>query len=125
MKRYCRLFKRKYGVRRFFAGALLLIAFIETASHANVGSHQQAGKDGKAFSDMWHNGHTAADCPFHQKHPGRDSSLKDEITNHVTIAGELTVPLRGALRDEPPIFLGNVHTLSRPFSPPFRPPKQV
>ena len=123
MKGVFRLFKRKRHVRRMFAAAFLLIAFIEIGSHVICDSEDIAHFQTLGFCGINHGTTVTIDIPTKQKPRGPSSNLLDEMTIHAVILSDLTAPCCGISY----WTSEHVETLARPlsgiYSPPFHPPK--
>ena len=107
------------------SGAFLLIAFAELGSHVIMDAQ---GNDLSAELTACRLSETQspkADCPEQRRQQQETKNLLDEMTTHMVVLNELTMPHSGIMYRTPDSYLSHSHTLSGEPSLPFHPPKQA
>ena len=123
MKLFPRFIRRKRNVRRILAAAFLLIAFIETGSHAYMDYHHAADASLPVGCSFSHNSPTSADCPDKRKQRSQERSMIDEMTIHAVILNGMSMPARGSFFDIAVIYRPVVRPLTGVQDSPFHPPE--
>ena len=125
MKRLYRFALGKLNVRRIFAAAFLVIAFLEIGSHAFTDSQDLAHFDSAGFCGIQHDRPLTLDSTTKHKQRAPESNLLDEMTTHAAILDDLAVPRCGVSCWTDPVADSVIRPLSGNLSTPFHPPKQA
>ena len=125
MKRLYRLATRKRNVRRIIAGMFLFVFVVEMASHVLIDSQDPNALTRAISCSLEDNVPARADCPDQRRQQQESKNLMDEMTTHVVILNEMTVPHSGVMYWTGANYVYDFRLISQPTTPPFHPPKQA
>ena len=125
MKRLYRLATRKRNVRRLIAGMFLFVFVVEMASHVLIDSQDPNALTAEISCSLEEDVPARADCPEQRRQQQESKNLMDEMTTHVVILNEMTVPHSGIMYRTGTNYVYNFRLISHPITPPFHPPKQA
>jgi len=124
MKRLFRIIKRKRNVRRLLAAMFLVVFAVELASHVLIDSQDPNAMTEAASCSLNENIPARADCPEQRRQQQETKNLLDEMTTHMVILNNLTVPHSGIMYRTPASFAPEDSIVDRSLAPPFHPPEQ-
>jgi hypothetical protein len=125
MKRFFRLIKRKKNVRRSLAAMFLFVFVVEMASHVLIDAQEPNAVTEAISCSLSENVPARADCPEQRRQQQESKNLMDEMTTHVVILNEMTVPHSGIMYRTGTNYVYDFRLISHPTTPPFHPPKQA
>ena len=124
MTRLFDILKRKRNARRLLAAGLLVIAFVDIASHAITTADTET-RDLSAWCVKYHYENSGVDCPHKRDHRAPDKSAFDDMGHSAVLQPAEEVQISGIVyRSELPAPQ-EIRTVTRPLEPPTQPPKQV
>ena len=125
MRRIFRQLTRKRNVRRMLSGAFLLIAFAELGSHVIMDGQDNSLSAELTACRLAETQSPKADCPEQRRQQQETKNLLDEMTTHMVVLNELTMPHSGIMYRTPDTFIFDSHTLRGEPVLLFHPPKQA
>ena len=102
----------------------LFVAFVEMGSHAMIDSQDPNAVTEALACSQTENVPARADCPDQRRQRQETKNMMDEMTTHMVILNDLTVPHSGIMYRTGENFGPQVHVASRTLAPPFHPPEQ-
>ena len=103
----------------------LFVFFVEMGSHALIDGQDANAVTEASSCSLDENVPAKADCPDQRRQRQEAKDLMDEMTTHVMVINNLTVPHTGRMYDTGTNYSSRVHASSAAASPPFHPPKQA
>jgi hypothetical protein len=125
MKRLFRLAKRKKNVRRMLAAMFLFVFIVEMGSHVLIDSQDPNAMSEAVSCSLDDNVPAKADCPDQRRQRQETKDLMDEMTTHVVVLNDFTVPHSGIMYRTPASYAFESEPASTDLAPPFHPPEQA
>jgi hypothetical protein len=107
------------------AGMFLFVFVVEMASHVLIDSQDPNAVIAAASCSLEENVPIRADCPEERRQRQETKNMLDEMTTHVVILSNLTMPHSGILYRTGTNYSSRPAAASRELTPPFHPPKQA
>lgn len=124
MQRLSKLVMRKRNLRQLLAGAFVLIAFAELGSHVVIDAQGNNVPVEIGVCRVSNVPSNKADCPDQRRQQKETKNLMDEMTTHMVVLNDLTMPHSGIMYRSLGTFSHEAIALSGTPSLPFHPPKQ-
>ena len=124
MKRLFRLAKRKKNVRRAIATMFLIVFLVEMGSHVMIDSQDPNALTEAVSCSLDESIPARADCPEQRRQQQESKNLLDEMTTHMVVLNDFTVPHSGIIYRTGANYAPQTAPISTDLAPPFHPPEQ-
>ena len=116
---------RKRNRRQLLAGAFVLIAIAELGSHFIMDAQDDSMPVEIGVCRLSDAPSNKADCPDQRRQQKETKNLMDEMTTHMVILNDLTMPHSGIMYRTNVSFSHTATALTGEPTLPFHPPKQA
>jgi hypothetical protein len=116
---------RKRDRRQLLAAVFVFVAFAELGSHVIIDSQVDNLPPELAACRLSEAPSNRADCPEQRRQQKESKNLMDEVTTHMVVLNDLTMPHSGIMYRSISGFSHSAKALSGETTLPFHPPKQA
>ena len=124
MKRLFRLAKRKKNIRRAIAAMFLFVFLVEMGSHVLIDSQDPNAMSEAISCSLDEDLPARADCPDQRRQRQETKDLLDEMTTHMVVLNDFTVPHSGIMYRTGTNYAVANAPASSDLATPFHPPEQ-